>query len=195
MFLLGHNLPDTKLVRIALTSFYGISHHISSRLLARLQIHQTCLVNELTEPQITALSAYLSSPNTTPAPPPTPLNTPTPPPFSLVASSSSSSSSSPKTIKVLYEAQRWIDKRPDPLSDLKIETELRKELLANIAHLRQIGTYRGKRHAGGFPVRGQRTKTNGHTAGRLNKIDRRGFSTYAGPTDSPILSMLSRSRI
>lgn len=45
----------------------------------------------------------------------------------------------------------------------KVEGELRREVLANIKRLKEIGAYRGSRHIKGLPVRGQRTKTNSRT--------------------------------
>ncbi len=48
-------------------------------------------------------------------------------------------------------------------SDYKIEGSLKAEVQANIKRLMDIGTYRGKRHRRGLPVRGQRTKTNART--------------------------------
>ena len=45
----------------------------------------------------------------------------------------------------------------------KIEGDLRRERMMNIKRLRDIGSYRGGRHAKGLPVRGQRTKTNTRT--------------------------------
>ena len=47
--------------------------------------------------------------------------------------------------------------------DYKVEGELKRELLMNIKRLKEIGSYRGHRHAKGLPVRGQRTKTNSRT--------------------------------
>lgn len=44
-----------------------------------------------------------------------------------------------------------------------IEGELARIVRGNITRLRQIGTYRGLRHARGLPSRGQRTKTNART--------------------------------
>jgi len=44
-----------------------------------------------------------------------------------------------------------------------IEGDLRKEISENIKRLKQIGSYRGKRHALNLPVRGQRTRTNART--------------------------------
>jgi hypothetical protein len=45
------------------------------------------------------------------------------------------------------------------LSGMKIENDLRREVQANIRRLRDMGTYRGRRHAMGLPVRGQNTRT------------------------------------
>lgn len=45
----------------------------------------------------------------------------------------------------------------------KIEGELRRATLTNIKRLREIGCWRGIRHAKGLPVRGQRTRTNTRT--------------------------------
>ncbi len=44
-----------------------------------------------------------------------------------------------------------------------IEGALRRQVLQNIARLRDIGCYRGRRHRQGLPVRGQRTRTNART--------------------------------
>lgn len=48
------------------------------------------------------------------------------------------------------------------------EGELRRQITANIRRLKEIGAYRGSRHARGLPARGQRTKTNSRTV-RGNK--------------------------
>lgn len=48
-------------------------------------------------------------------------------------------------------------------NDYRIEGDLRREVSANIRRLISIGTYRGRRHRAGLPVRGQRTKTNART--------------------------------
>jgi small subunit ribosomal protein S13 len=45
----------------------------------------------------------------------------------------------------------------------KVEGELRRQTGAYIRRLKEIGSYRGHRHAVGLPVRGQRTKTNSRT--------------------------------
>ena len=44
--------------------------------------------------------------------------------------------------------------------DIKVEGSLRSEIQMNIKRLMDIGTYKGKRHRKGLPVRGQRTRTN-----------------------------------
>jgi len=46
---------------------------------------------------------------------------------------------------------------------VKIEGELKRELQSNIKRLKEIGSYRGTRHARNLPARGQRTKTNART--------------------------------
>ncbi|MCI0450485.1 MAG: 30S ribosomal protein S13 [Chlorobi bacterium] len=48
-------------------------------------------------------------------------------------------------------------------SEFKVEGALKAEVQANIKRLMDIGSYRGKRHRRGLPVRGQRTKTNART--------------------------------
>lgn len=46
---------------------------------------------------------------------------------------------------------------------LRVEGELRRERMMNVKRLKDIGSYRGSRHAKGLPSRGQRTKTNTRT--------------------------------
>ncbi|KAA0210287.1 MAG: 30S ribosomal protein S13 [Ignavibacteriaceae bacterium] len=48
-------------------------------------------------------------------------------------------------------------------NEYKVEGSLKSEVQMNIKRLMDIGTYRGKRHRRGLPVRGQRTKTNSRT--------------------------------
>jgi len=52
------------------------------------------------------------------------------------------------------------------LSNMKIENDLRRRIRENIKRLRDMGSYRGRRHAMSLPVRGQRTRTQvrGHQA-------------------------------
>ena len=78
--------------------------------------------------------------------------------------------------KILEKANVSPDKHPKDLKgeeinrlreelekNYKVEGELRREVMFNIKRLRDIGSYRGARHARGLPVRGQRTKTNSRT--------------------------------
>jgi len=44
-----------------------------------------------------------------------------------------------------------------------IEGNLKRKKAGNIKRLKDIGSYRGSRHARGLPTRGQRTKTNSRT--------------------------------
>jgi small subunit ribosomal protein S13 len=48
-------------------------------------------------------------------------------------------------------------------ADLKVEGDLRREVQADIRRKIEIGSYQGRRHRQGLPVRGQRTKTNART--------------------------------
>lgn len=45
----------------------------------------------------------------------------------------------------------------------EVEGDLRKEVSMNIKRLMDLGAYRGLRHRGNLPVRGQRTHTNART--------------------------------
>ncbi|KAG8743696.1 hypothetical protein FRC10_011569 [Ceratobasidium sp. 414] len=158
--LLGVHLADHKALKIALTAFYGIGRQTSLRLMARLQIHETAKVGSLTPQQITQLTAFLSSPPTAPPPMMTPLAPPsfvppvTAPPFQ-------------------YRTVTEENGRTDRLANIKLENELLREIRENIAHHRAVGTYKGRRHSMGLPVRGQNTQTNAQTARKLNKIERR----------------------
>ena len=48
-------------------------------------------------------------------------------------------------------------------ANYKIEGDLRREVQADIRRKIEIGSYQGRRHRQGLPVRGQRTKTNART--------------------------------
>lgn len=48
-------------------------------------------------------------------------------------------------------------------SSYQVEGDLRRWEAMNIKRLIDIGTYRGRRHRSGLPVRGQRTRTNART--------------------------------
>lgn len=48
-------------------------------------------------------------------------------------------------------------------NNVKIEGDLRREIMMDIKRLMEIGCYRGVRHRKGLPVRGQNTKQNART--------------------------------
>ncbi|MBI3115189.1 MAG: 30S ribosomal protein S13 [Candidatus Kerfeldbacteria bacterium] len=79
-------------------------------------------------------------------------------------------------LRILQEANVAIGRTTESLNEqevnalrdiiekrFRVEGELRREVLANIKRLKEIGAYRGVRHTRGLPVRGQRTKTNSRT--------------------------------
>lgn len=45
----------------------------------------------------------------------------------------------------------------------KVEGALKEEISGNIKRLKEIGSYKGHRHAKSLPVRGQRTRSNART--------------------------------
>ena len=45
-------------------------------------------------------------------------------------------------------------------ANFKVEGALRREVAADIRRKVEIGSYQGRRHRSGLPVRGQRTRTN-----------------------------------
>lgn len=49
------------------------------------------------------------------------------------------------------------------LDTIKTEGDLRAEVVSNIKRLKEIGAYRGIRHARNLPSRGQRTRSNART--------------------------------
>jgi small subunit ribosomal protein S13 len=81
----------------------------------------------------------------------------------------------PLAKKIIVDAGIELGKKTDDLSvdeennirriveQFKIEGDLKREISANIKRLKDIGSYRGSRHAKGLPSRGQRTKTNSRT--------------------------------
>ncbi len=57
----------------------------------------------------------------------------------------------------LVKLRQYID------SHYEVEGDLRREVQADIRRKIEIGSYQGRRHRAGLPVRGQRTKTNART--------------------------------
>jgi small subunit ribosomal protein S13 len=51
----------------------------------------------------------------------------------------------------------------EKIESFTIEGELKRQTTGNIKRLKDIGTYRGSRHAKRLPARGQNTKTNART--------------------------------
>ncbi len=45
----------------------------------------------------------------------------------------------------------------------RVEGDLKRDVFSNVKRLKEIGSYRGTRHAKKLPARGQRTKTNSRT--------------------------------
>ena len=83
------------------------------------------------------------------------------------------------------------DLTPKEVNDLKeyiekthkIEGDLRRQVMINVKRLKDIGTWRGSRHAKKLPVRGQRTKTNTRTVrGNVRKTMGSGRKPSASPT-------------
>ena len=56
-----------------------------------------------------------------------------------------------------------MDKLREQVAKFTVEGDLRREVSMNIKRLIDLGTWRGKRHRAGLPVRGQRTRTNART--------------------------------
>ena len=66
-----------------------------------------------------------------------------------------------KRVKDLAEDE--INRIQRVIDTIKVEGDLRGDVHANIAALKQIGSYRGTRHSKNLPSRGQRTKSNART--------------------------------
>jgi len=56
-----------------------------------------------------------------------------------------------------------IGKIQKALDEVKVEGELRAQVLGDIKRLKDTGSYRGSRHARNLPARGQRTRSNART--------------------------------
>jgi len=98
--------------------------------------------------------------------------------------------------KILTETKVDFNKKakdltPKEVNDLKeaieknhkIEGDLRRQVMINIKRLKDIGAWRGLRHAKRLPVRGQRTKTNTRTVrGNVRKTMGSGRKPAASPT-------------
>ena len=61
-------------------------------------------------------------------------------------------------IKDLSDSE--MDKIREQVGKFAVEGDLRREVAADIRRKVEIGSYQGRRHRSGLPVRGQRTRTN-----------------------------------
>ncbi|KAF3901422.1 hypothetical protein ABW21_db0200536 [Orbilia brochopaga] len=116
VFLHSMVIPEVVPVMNALQRFYGIGPNVAARLCARLTIHRTARLGELSQKQLTSVQQELSK--------------------------------------------------------LTIENDLHKNIVENIRRLKDMGNYRGRRHALSLPVRGQNSKTQIKTAKKLNRVER-----------------------
>ncbi len=65
----------------------------------------------------------------------------------------------------------------------KTEGFLKRDIMANVKRLKDIGSWKGFRHIKKLPVRGQRTKTNNRTVrGNVRKTVGSGRKAAPGPT-------------
>jgi small subunit ribosomal protein S13 len=69
----------------------------------------------------------------------------------------------PSTTKIKDLSDNDMDRLREQVTRYTIEGDLRREISMNIKRLMDLGTWRGKRHRAGLPVRGQRTRTNART--------------------------------
>jgi small subunit ribosomal protein S13 len=67
------------------------------------------------------------------------------------------------TAKIKDLSDNDMDRLREQVTKYTIEGDLRREISMNIKRLTDLGTWRGKRHRAGLPVRGQRTRTNART--------------------------------
>ena len=141
----------------ALTHFYGIGTHTAQRICARVQIFDSCHIRELNQAQVTALTAFLSSPANSPP---------------VAAQQLAAPGFVPPRLGEAFTPAKVENPPADRLRDIKIESDLRRQMRENIAHQRMIGSYVGRRHAMHLPVRGQNTQSNARTARKLNRVER-----------------------
>ncbi len=67
------------------------------------------------------------------------------------------------TAKIKDLSDNDMDRLREQLTKFTTEGDLRREISMNIKRLMDLGTWRGKRHRAGLPMRGQRTRTNART--------------------------------
>lgn len=98
--------------------------------------------------------------------------------------------------RILHQLKISTEVRPTDLSaaeekalrdhiehQITVEGDLRREVAQHIKHLKDVGSYRGVRHARHMPVRGQRTRTNTRTVrGNVRHTAGSGRKPPAGKT-------------
>ena len=67
------------------------------------------------------------------------------------------------TTKIKDLSDSDMEKLREEVAKFTTEGDLRREVSMNIKRLMDLGTWRGKRHRAGLPMRGQRTRTNART--------------------------------
>ena len=82
-----------------------------------------------------------------------------------------------KTARVGSLGEKQITSLASELADMTLESDLKGQMQNNIKRLRDMGTYRGRRHAMGLPVRGQRTRTQVSFLGLI--VRGCGYSAFA----------------
>ena len=68
-----------------------------------------------------------------------------------------------RTRKIKDLSDTEMDRLREQVTKVPTEGDLRREVSMNIKRLIDLGTWRGRRHRLGLPVRGQRTRTNART--------------------------------
>lgn len=67
------------------------------------------------------------------------------------------------SVKVKELDDETVRKIQEAVGAYSTEGDLKREVSMRVKRLRDIGSYRGKRHRAGLPSRGQRTRTNART--------------------------------
>jgi small subunit ribosomal protein S13 len=75
-----------------------------------------------------------------------------------------------QTAKVGELSQNQVSNLVAHLDGMKIDNDLRRQVLQDIQRLRDTGTYRGRRHAMGLPVRGQNTRNQVRLQAKIQSI-------------------------
>src|SRR3954453_10198864 len=131
--LVGVDLPRDKRIEIALTYIYGIGRTSAQQLLAVTGVDPNVRGHQLGDEELGKL------------------------PDAIESHYKIEGDLPPEGQDELVNLRDAIE------SDYKVEGPLRREVQADIRRKIEIGSYQGRRHRQGLPVRGQRTKTNART--------------------------------